>query len=184
MVKNRAPYFCELCGEEHRYVEAPPDKRYDERTKPERERLLKHLNYGDHRRYERSTGIAASIRHLREMLKPGDVVHTILRHSARSGMMRHISLVVVMKDTGAVHDITGYAADALDMRRAADGGIKAGGCGMDMGFHLAYSLSRMLFRNFDCIGENCPSNDHCNGDRNRKPHHHSDGGYALNHRWM
>lgn len=29
-----------------------------------------------------------------------------------------------------------------------------------------------------------PSNDHLNGDRNREPHRHSDGGYALRQRWI
>lgn len=42
------------------------------------------------------------------------------------------------------------------------------GCGMDMGFHLVYSLSRVLFSpkqgGFEClgIGHYCPSNDHSN----------------------
>lgn len=30
---------------------------------------------------------------LKEVLKPGDTVYTILRHVSRSGMTRHISLV-------------------------------------------------------------------------------------------
>ncbi len=63
--------------------------------------------------------------------------------------------------------------------------LSVGGCGMDMGFHVVYNLSCALFRDkFQCIGEGCPSNDHHNGDRNRKPHLHSDGGYALRQEWL
>lgn len=89
---------------------------------------------------------------------------------------------------------------------------KAGGYGMDMGFHLAYNLSRTLYPDgFGCIGERCPSNDHINGDRDYTPHvqmlpgwdaakqehtdalvqtvvglghWHEDGGYALRHEWL
>jgi len=71
------------------------------------------------------------------------------------------------------------------------GGITVGGCGMDMGFHVVYSLSSYLYRDgFECIGDSegwgkkCPSNDHCNDDRNYTPHHHQSGGYALRQRWM
>lgn len=65
-------------------------------------------------------------------------------------------------------------------------GLTVGGCGMDMGFHLVYNLSRVLFPSgFECIGKGCPSNDHSNGDRNYEPHRHTgDGGYAIKHRWL
>src|SRR5712692_6873174 len=64
-------------------------------------------------------------------------------------------------------------------------GIKVSGAGMDMGFHLVYSLSYDLYPDgFECIGERCPSNDHSNGDRDYSPHHHKDGGYALLQRWI
>jgi len=61
-------------------------------------------------------------------------------------------------------------------------GVKVQGCGMDMGFHLAYNLAWTLYPDgFDCIGEHCPSNDHSNREHNT---HHKDGGYALLHRWL
>lgn len=120
-----------------------------------------------------------SAQYLLSILKPGDEVKTILRHVSRSGMMRHISLI--FND----HEISGYAADLLDDKRADDGGIKVGGCGMDMGFDLVYRLSSVLFpEGFTCIGDRCPSSDHSNGDRNYKPHHHNSGGYALRQRWL
>jgi hypothetical protein len=136
-----------------------------------------------------------ALRVLREALKPGDTVSTILRHVSRSGMMRSISLIVARD--GEPWDISYFAArvldDRIDERR---GGIRTGGCGMDMGFHLVYSLSRRLFpEGFVCPGEEkgrrCPSNDHFNDHSTgmeRKNYagkiHKGDGGYALTHRWL
>lgn len=132
---------------------------------------------------------AEAIERLREILKPGDTVHTILRHVSRSGMQRSISCIILDKD--GPHEIDWLVRQAMGEKiDRTNGGIKVGGCGMDMGFHLVYSLSRTLFRNgFRCAGEKrrCPSNDHSNtpypprkGGRMK----HSDGGYALNHRWL
>lgn len=144
-----------------------------------------------------------AINMLREFVKPGMTVYTTLRHRASSGMFRVIDLHVIIDNEPRW---IGYTAatvmgDRYDDRRQ---GIKASGCGMDMGFHLVYNLSRTLFQGrFGCIGEGCPSNDHSNGDRDYTPddagdirwtegspykaphaHRHSDGGYALRHRWM
>jgi hypothetical protein len=138
---------------------------------------------------------------LRETFKPGDTVHTVLRHVSRSGMSRSISVI----DKGH-NDISYLVARALDMRiDQNNGGVKVTGCGMDMGFHLVYNLSYVLNKDgFGCIGEGCPSNDHHNGDRDYTPHMnekdrigadgklcnchathwHKDGGYALRHRWI
>ena len=119
-------------------------------------------------------------------IQPGDTVHTILRHVSRSGMMRVISLIYIDKN-GATRNISGLAAKAMDMTLDRDRfGIKIGGCGMDMGFDLVYSLARTLFAGgHECSGqETCLSNDHSNGDRNYEPHHHKDSGYALKHKWL
>jgi hypothetical protein len=133
-----------------------------------------------------------ALERLREWLEPGDTVYTILRHVSRSGMSRSISVVRDSED--GPHDFTYLAARVLGYRvDERNGGLKAGGCGMDMGFHVVYSLSSRLFPNgFECIGEGdsdrwgsrCPSNDHSNGDRDYSPHHHSSGGYALRHEWL
>jgi hypothetical protein len=125
---------------------------------------------------------------LLELLKPGDEVKTILRHRSRSGMMRSISVIIKGED------YTWAAARALgDSFNEKTGGIRVSGCGMDMGFNLVYNLSRTLYPDgFTCTGiefskgdkNRCPSNDHSNGDRNYKPHMHSDGGYALRQAWL
>jgi len=121
---------------------------------------------------------------LRKMLKPGDTVYTIVTHVSRSGMSRCISLRIMRKRQPA--DIDHLAAWALEMRRdEKNGGLKVGGCGMDMCFYVVYELSRALFPDgFQCVGEACPSNDHTNGDRDYAPHLHKSGGYALRKRRM
>lgn len=117
------------------------------------------------------------------MLTPGQTVYTSLKHVSSSGMMRHIS-VYIMRDNEPVN-ITNLVADACDYRQdGAWGPLKVTGSGMDMGYAVVYGLSRTLYPDgFECIGTDCPANDHSNGDRNREPHHHTDGGYALRHRW-
>ena len=120
---------------------------------------------------------------LRRWLKPGDTVYTILRHVSRSGMMREIGVVLLDKDVDlhpnwAVSKVLGTPQGKSD-------GLRIGGCGMDMGFHLVATLSRCLFpEGFECIGKGCPSNDHSNGDRDYTPHHHNSGDYALRQRWL
>ena len=74
-------------------------------------------------------------------------VYTVLRSVSSSGMTRHISLKVVDSD-GDILDITYLAAQALGDKLHDKHGhntIKVSGCGMDMGFHLVYSLSSVLY---------------------------------------
>ena len=128
--------------------------------------------------------VAEARERLLEALKPGDTVYTQVRHVSSSGMSRRISAYTIRDNEP--WNISGYVARVLDWPCDRDElSVRVSGCGMDMGFHLVYSLSRVLFRDsFDCIGERCPSNDHSNGDRNHEPHPHSDGGYALKQRWL
>lgn len=122
---------------------------------------------------------------LLEILKPGDTVYCVLRHASRSGMQWEISFF-----TEGMRRIDSQVCGALDMRRGKHDGIIVGGCGMDTGFRVVYNLAHVLFpEGFGCTGRSehpnmCPSNDHSNGDRDYKPHKHSDGGYALRHRWI
>lgn len=118
-----------------------------------------------------------ALEQLREWLKPGATVFTIVRHVSRSGMSRSISVFASVD--GQPHDITYQASrvmgESVDQKH---GGIRMGGCGMDMGFALVYSLSRRLYPDgFGCIGKGdgeprnyCPSSDHNNGDRDYTPH--------------
>ena len=103
-------------------------------------------------------------------------------------MSRSISCVVTVE--GEPFDVSWAVARVLDepMDRK-QGGLKVSGCGMDMGFHVVYSLSRSLWPNgFRCSGEKrrCGSNDHSNSPYPKRDGRtkHSDGGYALDHRWL
>jgi hypothetical protein len=92
------------------------------------------------------------------------VIRTILRHCSQSGMSRDISLVYV-NDAGNLQNITYWAGLALGWTltdRNGSRAIKVGGAGMDMGFHLVYTLSRVLF------------NDDTTGD----------AGYRLRQEWL
>ena len=159
------------------------------------------------------TEVEEALAKLRELLKPGDTVNTILRHKSRSGMSRSISLIAMASGPLELdYWASRVLGDSIDQKH---GGICIRGCGMDMGFALVYDLSRRLFpQGYGCIGEKdgrrCPSNDHSNGDRDYTPHEavmqanqvalvtgsgevfsvpskghwHGDGGYALRHRWL
>jgi hypothetical protein len=89
---------------------------------------------------------------LEEYLKSGDKVYTVLRGApSSSGMTRYISLMVAGLDSSgnpAVFDITWHAARVLTENLVEKNGhraIKVSGAGMDMGFHLVYNLSSVLF---------------------------------------
>ena len=133
---------------------------------------------------------AEALERLREWVKPGDTLFTILRHVSRSGMQRTIDVVMIGDDkrgNGPEVSALGWnIAQALGMPFDSDReGVKVGGCGMDMGFALVYELGAALFpEGFGCTGENCRSNDHSNGDKDYSPHTHRDGGYALRQRWL
>lgn len=83
---------------------------------------------------------------LKNMLNPGDTVYTMIRSVSSSGMSRTMSLYIV-KDNRLVN-ITYYAAHTLEWPLTDKNGsrvLRVGGCGMDMGFHTVYTLSRVLF---------------------------------------
>ena len=70
---------------------------------------------------------------------------TILRHVSSSGMTRHISIKYIKN--GHLMDLTWHAAIVLEWPKVGDwaNAVKVSGCGMDMGFHLVYSLSSALY---------------------------------------
>jgi len=97
-----------------------------------------------------------AIEKLRENMPKGSTIFTVLRHVSTSGMSRRISVVQV-KGADNVRQWDYPAAKALDWKlHPKSEGIVVGGCGMDMGFHLVYTLGQVL---------------------------HGDG-YAFNHRWL
>lgn len=131
-----------------------------------------------------------AIAKLREYLKPGAKVWTKVTHVARSGMSRSIEAYIPLD--GEIFNITWLVVDALGYTfDSKNGGVKMGGCGMDMGHSLVYNLSRVVFsEGFQCTGASdhpnrCPSNDHTNGMREYNTDiRHSDPGYALKQTWI
>lgn len=112
---------------------------------------------------------------LRDILKPGDKVYTLLRSVSASGMTRRISVLaaVMEEQTGAdgkcrrvptIRDLSFMVATALGYSQHDEtGAVVVGGCGMDMGFHVVYSLGSRLWP-----------------EGTKKPN----GGYALRHEWL
>jgi hypothetical protein len=87
--------------------------------------------------------------HLVELFAGDDKpkVLTLNRHVSSSGMSRDISVFYV-KDN-QILNITYSVAKAMGWKLVERNGsraIKVGGCGMDMGFHLVYTLSTVLYR--------------------------------------
>ena len=138
---------------------------------------------------------------LRKMLKPGDTVYTILDNVSRSGMSRDIR-VVVLRDGEALHP-NWSAQVLLGYPRAKNGdGMRVGGCGMDMGFHIVHSLGYALFGEEAEKGEGLKANALRAAILKADPFYFTQGGrkapdptkpdrdwfggagYALKHRWL
>jgi len=115
---------------------------------------------------------AEAIAKLRDMLRPGDMIYTTTRKVSRSGMSRDIDLYVIQDNAPRwLSWLTARAVDLpLDRKTEA---VKVGGCGMDMGFHLVYTLGAVLWPD----GTPEP-----HGTRNGEPDR--EGGYALKHSWL
>ena len=108
---------------------------------------------------------------------PGTTVYTDVKHVSKSGMSRDIAVYIILD--GEICDISGYVARILGYRRRDNGGVRVGGCGMDMGYHLVMNLSYALhgWKNV-----NVPE------EKNGRPFTPSveayRAGYSLNHRWI
>ena len=126
-----------------------------------------------------------NITKLKELLIKGDYyIYTKLNHVSKSGMFRLISCFVIIDNKP--FNLDRYIEKLGNYKRDKNrDGLRVSGCGMDMGFDVVYNTSRGVFKEFICLGENkCKSNDHVNGDRNYKPHKHSDSGYLLKQKWL
>lgn len=126
-----------------------------------------------------------AINTLREWIKPGDTVYTVLDSVSRSGMSRRIRVVLITPE-GPLHP--NYSVSKALGIRQKGAALVVTGCGMDMGFSVVYNLSSVLYPDYACLGERCPSPDHHSNQGNAP--RTTDGtvvhkdGYALNHRWL
>ncbi len=91
---------------------------------------------------------------LKEWFPKGSTAYTTAVHVARSGMSRHIKVFATPKK-GVIQNVSGYVADYLDWRYTNKEAVFVSGCGMDMGFHLIYTLSSVLYDDGYAIKQSC-----------------------------
>jgi hypothetical protein len=119
----------------------------------------------------------ASKKYLLDLFKDDVRVYTKLNNTSSSGMTRHISVYVVRNNE--ILNITYDVGIITDYRQnSKDGGLIVGGCGMDMGFHLIYTLSYNLYPDGFKLakGQYGRNGDTSGYDR--------DGGYRLKQQWL
>ena len=71
------------------------------------------------------------------------VIYCVLRSVSASGMSRVIDFYTVINDRPSY--LSGLIRKALGYRMAKRGGLVVGGCGMDMGFHVVYTVASVLY---------------------------------------
>jgi hypothetical protein len=110
-------------------------------------------------------------------IKSGAKVYTTIKHVSASGMSRSIACFIsrkneIVKIDWYLNRILGYKFDQNH------GGLKIGGCGMDMGFAMVYNLGRALYpKGFKLTKGQYGRN----GD---KSGFDTDGGYSLKQIWL
>ena len=98
-----------------------------------------------------TTEVTEAKNYLLKMFKTNKTVYTTLRNVSSNGMTRHIKVFTVSKNPYTkkqeIVNITWYVGKILDYRISEKtDSLIVGGCGMDMGFHVVYSLSSELYR--------------------------------------
>lgn len=91
-----------------------------------------------------------AIERLKSWVMPGDTIYCVLAHKSASGMRRVIRFykIEASAKTGKseTSDLSWNIAKALEYGYdEKKEGVIVNGCGMDMGFHVVYSLSDKLF---------------------------------------
>lgn len=135
---------------------------------------------------EKEARASEAVAELRQIIKAGDTVYTSLRHVSASGMSRNIFYFVVVegnknsKGKAYIRNISHLVAYALGYRlNDKTGALVVGGCGMDMGYHVVYSLGSVLFGR----GKETQALGYHTG-RNGVSEAENDGGYLLEQRWL
>ena len=122
-----------------------------------------------------------NIKELKKLIGHKHRVYTKLDHVSSSGMTRHISCYVVHK--GELRNVTHLVGWITDYKRnKKTDGLVIGGCGMDMGFHLIYTLSRIMYPK----GFKSSERNRFNGMKPKDKDYEwdNDGGYRIKHEWM
>ena len=71
------------------------------------------------------------------------VIYCVLRSVSKSGMSRTIDFFTI--DNERPQHLSGLIKMALGYKFGKNAGLVIGGCGMDMGFHVVYTVSSVVF---------------------------------------
>lgn len=84
---------------------------------------------------------------LRELFPVKSDVTTTIKNVTRSGMGRTIAVFAYDRKRKLITNVSHDVARVLNWQYDNDrGGVYVTGCGMDMAFHLTYTLARVLYR--------------------------------------
>lgn len=93
---------------------------------------------------------AEALDRLRGFFPQGSDVTTTIKNVTRSGMGRTITVLAYDSELGRIRNVSMDVARVLDWQYDDDrGGVYVTGAGMDMAFHLTYTLSRALYAEAD-----------------------------------
>ena len=85
-----------------------------------------------------------SLRNIFNLMPPEKrVIYCVLRSVSASGMSRVIDFYTI--ENNKPQYLSGLIRMALGYRMAKNGGLVVGGCGMDMGFHVVYSVASVIY---------------------------------------
>ena len=79
-----------------------------------------------------------------EKLPKGTTIYVVIRSVSRSGMTRRMDLFVIKNNEPLFLNVEEY--DEYSPSSRSDGHYRVEGCGMDMAFHLVYSLGMVVHK--------------------------------------
>ncbi len=88
---------------------------------------------------------AEAIKELKLFIKPTSTLIIVIKSVSRSGMARKMKVFTVDKKTGRLLHHTYYIADLLGYTYNQDDTITISGCGMDMAFWLADTITHYMY---------------------------------------
>ena len=84
-----------------------------------------------------------AIEYIKKHIKKGDTLYTKIVKVSPSGLSRQITVLDIKDGTPSYWSY--YVSKILGYTLKDNGAIFVKGCGMDMGLHVIYSLSQVLF---------------------------------------
>ena len=97
----------------------------------------------DNKMTKKETEKKEAIEYIKKHIKKGDTLYTKIVKVSPSGMSRQITVLDIKDNTPSYWSY--YVSKILGYTLKDNGAIFVKGCGMDMGFHVVYSLSKTLF---------------------------------------